>query len=508
MTFYNVTIYYDATNGGRQEYDWGLHTIVQSIADQFTYELILINNVTQCIAQNTSGPSLHENTHLHMMVDGRANNLVIQGAFPNMTGFVYKGEVFCPHQALKSKLCNQWELTSVMFNRTNVYEFYTHADTGYPYLYEWQGFNTLFGSHFDHYRFFYDHYEPGYTNANLVKKPLQCHNTEGIDRQEVPSKFQKNTPFHKLFHGIPSAAHQQYRQFIGKFGKQHKSQEEYNLRMLNFASSLHFVNEHNAKKATFTAGINHLADAHDWERRMMFGLVSSANTNAMRVHEFDQTVQVPDSIDWRTKNAVSPVKDQGFCGSCWAFSTTGALESAHYLKTGVMTQLSQQILVDCASNAGAGCDGGMQGPAYDYINMNGGIPDQIGYGDYMMINQMCRKPHGEMIKISGYVNVTANDENALKQAIATVGPVAVSIDASQLAFSYYQEGVFYAEKCSSTNLDHAVLAVGYGTENGQDYWLVKNSWSTYWGNGGYIKMARNRNNNCGIATAAVYPLAI
>lgn len=505
MEFFNVTIYYDEAHGGRQDYDLSTHTIVQSIADQFTYELIIYQNQVVCVPQNNSGPSLHQNTHLHMMAPGRANAMAIQSAFPSMMGFVYKGEVFCPHNGGKEDICEQFEKTEVLFNKTNVYEFYTHKHTGKPYLYEWQGFNELFGSHFDHYRFFYDMYMPGYSNPSELKKPSQC---TTVDRDDLPAAFTKNTVFHKLHSVVPSEVHSRYRDQINKYNKQYKNQEEYNLRLLTFADSHHFVDSHNAKQdKTFNVEVNHMADRFDWEMRMMTGLVSTEHKNAVRVHTYDSKVQMPSAVDWREKNAVSPVKDQGFCGSCWSFSTTEALEAAYFLKSGVMTQLSQQWLVDCAWNAGAGCDGGNQGPAYDYIQQQGGIPEQIVYGPYRMINEMCRNVSGSRVQITGYVNITANDEQAMAQAIASVGPVAISIDASQRAFSFYKSGVFYAPACSSTNLDHAVLAVGYGTENGQDYWWVKNSWSTYWGDGGYIKMARNRNNNCGVASASLYPLA-
>jgi C1A family cysteine protease len=506
MEFYNLTIYYDAAHGGRQDYNWGLHTIIQSIADQFTYELILYNGQFVCVPQNNSGPSLHEHTHLHMMAGGRANAMSIQSAFPVMTGFVYKGDVFCPGSVNDKAVCHQFEKTDTILNKTNVYEFYTHVNTGFPYLYEFQGFDELLGSHYDHYRFYYDNYYPGFSNPSELKKPAEC---TTVAREDLPSQFQKNTVFHKLHNVVPSAAHQEYKGFVSKYSKNYKNQEEYNLRLLNFANGLHFVNEHNANPAsTHTVAINHMADAHEWEWRMMFGLVSTKHTNALRVHAHDPTVEVPAAVDWRMQNVVSPVKDQGFCGSCWSFSTTGALESAYYIKHKQMTQLSQQYLVDCATNAGMGCDGGDQGPAYDYIRMNNGIPTQVAYGPYRMINEICHNATGQRIKITGYVNITANDENAMKQAVATVGPVAVSIDASQYAFRYYASGVFYAPQCSSTNLDHAVLAVGYGTENGQDYWWVKNSWSTYWGDGGYVKMARNRNNNCGIASASLYPIPV
>jgi len=135
---------------------------------------------------------------------------------------------------------------------------------------------------------------------------------------------------------------------------------------------------------------------------------------------------------------------------------------------------------------------------------HGGIPTEESYGPYLGQDGFCKANQSTTgLKISGWVNVTSGSTEALKVAIASRGPVSVAIDASHKSLSFYSHGVYYEEACSSTDLDHAVLAVGYGTLGGQGYWLVKNSWSTYWGNAGYVLMAM-RGNNCGVATSATY----
>jgi len=298
--------------------------------------------------------------------------------------------------------------------------------------------------------------------------------------------------------------------------KVYTSEAEESLRQKIFNQNVAMIEEHNQKfeagKETFKLGINRFADMLQSEiGALMKGLDRSTDkVPATSVFVADKNTALPDTVDWREEGIVTEVKDQGDCGSCWSFSTTGTLEGQHALSTGELVSLSEEQLVDCDTLINAGCNGGWPYVALNYIKRNGGIMSEEDYPylstDTEPITGPCEFDASKVVATcTGYVAVASGDEDALQEAVATIGPISVCIDANHLRFMYYQSGVYYNENCSSDYLDHAVLAVGYGTENGEDYWLVKNSWNADWGEDGYVKMARNRDNNCGIATEPVYP---
>jgi len=214
----------------------------------------------------------------------------------------------------------------------------------------------------------------------------------------------------------------------------------------------------------------------------------------------------PESVDWRRRGAVTPVKDQGHCGSCWAFSATGALEAMHHRDTGVLTSLSEQNLMDCSVRHG--CKGSWPDAAFQYIKDNGGIDTENSY-PYEAKENRCRyNPRNRGASDYGFMDLPRGSEYSLMTAIATQGPCSVAIDNEHQSFHYYRGGVYREPECSSNKPTHAVLVVGYGVDeaSGSAYWLVKNSWAESWGERGYIKIARDENNMCGIASHASYPL--
>ncbi|VFQ74889.1 unnamed protein product [Cuscuta campestris] len=217
---------------------------------------------------------------------------------------------------------------------------------------------------------------------------------------------------------------------------------------------------------------------------------------------------VPTSVDWRTKGAVTPVKDQGKCGSCWAFSAVAAIEGINKIKTEKLVSLSEQELVDCDTKKNTGCDGGLMDLAFDFIKKEGGITTEQNY-PYKAKQTKCqvKQMKSPVVSIDGHEDVPENDEDALRKAVANQ-PVSVGIEAAGHDFQFYSEGVFNG-KCG-TELDHGVTIVGYGkTQDGTQYWIVKNSWGDEWGEKGYIRMQRgieDKEGLCGIAMLASYPV--
>ncbi|XP_035226475.1 cathepsin L1-like [Stegodyphus dumicola] len=295
------------------------------------------------------------------------------------------------------------------------------------------------------------------------------------------------------------------------FQKQYSGREE-GARRLIFEGHVNDIVKHNLEFDLgihkYRKGLNEFADmSHDEFVKTLNGFKGAKLNKSTTTFILPSNIDLPDTVDWRQQGLVTGVKNQGQCGSCWAFSTTGSLEGQHKKKTGKLVSLSEQNLMDCSRPEGnMGCEGGLMDQGFEYIKKNGGIDTEQSY-PYTAEDGTCHfKKANVGATCTGFVDIPSGDESALQKAVATIGPVSVAIDASQFSFQLYSGGIYDEPNCSTQTLDHGVLAIGYGTEDGTDYWLVKNSWGTSWGDNGYIKMSRNKNNQCGIATQASYPL--
>jgi C1A family cysteine protease len=267
---------------------------------------------------------------------------------------------------------------------------------------------------------------------------------------------------------------------------------------------------HNTGNYTWSMGINKFADLtpEEFKARYVGGLNIPKKSLRKQAYGPFNTTANPPSVDWTTKGAVTPVKNQEQCGSCWAFSTTGSVEGAWFLSKGTLPSLSEQQLVDCSDAEGnQGCNGGLMDQAFQYIIDNKGITTEAAY-PYTATDGTCAsKGKPVAATLSGYKDVAANNELALETAIVQQ-PVSVAVEADQSVFQFYSGGVM--DSACGTQLDHGVLAVGYGTDTGKEYYKVKNSWGADWGEKGYIRLGRgakfNPSGQCGIQQMASYPL--
>lgn len=278
-----------------------------------------------------------------------------------------------------------------------------------------------------------------------------------------------------------------------------------------FKQSLDWIEQFNSEPHSFTVGLNAFSDLTNSEFLERYtGLnrpLIKSSINSEHLYQYDESVSLPTAIDWRSKGVVTPVKNQGQCGSCWSFSTTGSVEGAWAMNHSLVS-LSEQNLMDCSRSYGnLGCNGGLMDNAFKYIINNKGIDSEASYPYSGYTSYNCRySSTNKAASITSYRDISSGSESGLQNAVGLNGPVSVAIDASQLSFQYYTGGVYYEPRCSSTSLDHGVLVVGYGTGTSGDYWIVKNSWGSGWGVQGYIYMSRNKNNNCGIASEASFPI--
>jgi len=294
--------------------------------------------------------------------------------------------------------------------------------------------------------------------------------------------------------------------FVKKYNKKY-THDEFFPRYNIFKANYNKIRHHNMGKHTYSMAVNEFADMTFAEfhskmtgyKRIDRSYLRSKNTPHKKV-----TAPAP-SVDWRTKNAVTAVKNQQQCGSCWAFSTTGSTEGAHAIKTGKLVSLSEQQLVDCSQAQGnQGCNGGLMDQAFQYIISNGGITSEAAY-PYTAQDGTCNTNVTSVATLSSFVDVTAGDENALLQAV-NIGPVSIAIEADQECFQFYSSGILSDPSCGM-QLDHGVLVVGYGTDSTTNtpYWIVKNSWGASWGEQGYVQLIRGKN-ECGVAQEASYPV--
>jgi len=295
---------------------------------------------------------------------------------------------------------------------------------------------------------------------------------------------------------------------------------EYEFRKNIFTQEQNRIIKHNNQMTSWNENLNSMSILTPKEKKQYFGYAKAINKVSklsylpnlakLELNKNIDLLSLPKQVDWRTKGVVSAVKSQGGCGSCWAFASTAVIESHVAINTSKLFDLSPQQIATCTPNpfecGGAGnCQGATSELAFDYVASSSGLFDefQLPYTEYYGVESKCVIPNTTpKAKISGYVKLEENNYNELMYAVATFGPIAVSVDASN--WHAYSSGIFNGCNQSSPDINHAVVLVGYGTDglSGLDYWLVRNSWSASWGESGYIRLLRKYPNNpdelCGL----------
>ncbi|KAG0464996.1 hypothetical protein HPP92_019160 [Vanilla planifolia] len=304
-----------------------------------------------------------------------------------------------------------------------------------------------------------------------------------------------------------------FESWMAKHNKSYATFKEMVWRFNVFKDNLKHIDETNKNRTNYWLGLNEFADlSHEEFKERFLGLKQSfsrreqAGYGNWREPMYENVENLPKSVDWRKKGAVTAVKNQGACGSCWAFSTVAAVEGINQIRTGNLTSLSEQELIDCDKPFNNGCHGGLMDYAFQYIISSGGLHKEDDY-PYLMEEGTCDEKRGELqlVTITGYEDVPENNEASLLKALSHQ-PVSVAIEASGRDFQFYTGGVF--DGPCGTELDHGVTAVGYGSSKGQDYIIVKNSWGPEWGEKGYIRIKRSTGKiegHCGINKMASYP---
>ena len=303
-----------------------------------------------------------------------------------------------------------------------------------------------------------------------------------------------------------------FQMFVKDYDRYYDSHEEFMGRWKTFARNMETIAAH---EGPYRMAVNKFSDRDPSELTTHIGrtyLYSTPLLGGTKCSSMDYTpADVPNTVDWVSSGGVTPVKDQGQCGSCWSFSATGALEGAWFVRTNDLVNLSEQELLDCSRSYGnMGCNGGLMDGAFEFVIDNGLCSEATVPYDASVHRLGCEQDTcTSIVNMTDCYDLTPDNEMLLMQAVSQQ-PVSVAIGANAVGFMSYSGGILSPDGCN-TDLDHGVLVVGYGEDNGQKYWLVKNSWGTDWGEGGYVRIARTESTDsegtCGVAMQPSFPVS-
>ncbi|KAJ3425539.1 hypothetical protein M0812_27984 [Anaeramoeba flamelloides] len=458
--------------------------------------------------------------HAECFIDTSEKPTTLMSYLPDLTDFEYNGEA-----VVKGQQVYDWFYNYTEGGKQNEYHYYVlRSDSDTPVQYALLGYNLIGHSHIDRYYVDFIDYKKNYNEQDCYVLTDPCQKAD--DTYDEKKQQHQQQPAHsemdlgRMFPELKKhESRRKWSHFKTKHNKDYQDHEEEMTRFEIFHQNTLKIEKHNRENPnSFKMAHNRFSDQNmneiyrTWTNGMahnnIFPTYDEATSKLMKEYQRQfRDDQIPDSFNWIDYGAVSPVKDQIVCGSCWSFSTTGVIESANYLKTGSMVSFSEQNLIDCSWDYGNnGCNGGWQSWSFNYIH-DFGLATTDSYGKYLGKSGYCGwNADLDSISVEKYYNITSGDDKALKEALYVNGPIAVNTDVSE-KFVYYSSGVFDDKDCHSEfkDLVHCVLLVGYGIEDNKEYWLVKNSWSTHWGDEGYIKI-QIKDNICGIATWTNFPI--
>ncbi|KAK9812379.1 hypothetical protein WJX73_006336 [Symbiochloris irregularis] len=520
---YNYTVHQDTLNGRQLSTRDGVESVLQIVDTNTMYQIYPKVDTWDCRTleiDGGGGPTAQQRRRLLSVENGPKLTLVLPDLSEGKWTFNGTSKIRTGAWAGLEADTYVWPLTEDYgYGRVSAsYAFYV-SQGGSPLRLEMWGVNLYTGGHFDDYEVDFRNFSAGSPPTDIFKIPDICPLKPSVRDSYVGRMQMRHSGLMRHLAIMHPNAHwgdAEYDAFVHRHGRRHRSEEEYQGRAQVFMDNQRMIEQHNAGNHSYKLELNHFADWTREEYRAVF----LPNTGAPRlspqgdsslVRQHVRTVpahMVPNTLDWRGSPADSPVKDQAMCGGCWAFGAVASLEAAYFRQTGKQLLLSEQNMMDCSWSTGnTACMGGFQDLAFQWVlnNTVGGLASEEAY-PYQGVTNFCRKDVPQAAKFSGkYVEVTGGEE-ALKEALYTKGPMTVSVDAGPDAFQFYKSGVFDEAKCQTQldKLDHAVIISGYGTSpEGQHYWLVKNTWSTNWGDKGYIQIARQPD-DCGIASQPIY----